>query len=49
MLSLGAVEAMNLDGGSSTTMWIDGRVANQPVSGSAVAVSNAIVVTTRGN
>lgn len=49
MLSLGAVEAMNLDGGSSTTMWIDGRVVNQPVSGSTALVSNAIVVTTRGN
>ncbi|MFH1386729.1 MAG: phosphodiester glycosidase family protein [bacterium] len=47
MLNLGAVDAMNLDGGSSTTMWIDGRVVNQPVSGSAVSVSNAIVVAPR--
>jgi len=44
MISLGAVEAMNLDGGGSTTMWIDGRVVNQPAGGSQVQVSNALVV-----
>ena len=33
MINLGATEAMNLDGGSSTTMWIDGRVVNKPVAG----------------
>ncbi|HVN67507.1 MAG TPA: phosphodiester glycosidase family protein, partial [Candidatus Sulfotelmatobacter sp.] len=45
MINLGCVEAMNLDGGGSTTMWIDGRVVNQPAGGSQVRVSNALVVT----
>jgi len=30
MLSLGAVEAMNLDGGGSSTMSVDGRLINRP-------------------
>jgi len=47
LISLGAVEAMNLDGGSSTTMWIDGRVVNQPVGGSEQRVSNALVIRPR--
>ena len=44
MISIGAQEAMNLDGGSSTTMVIDGRVVNKPTSGFQRLVSNAIVV-----
>ena len=44
MLTLGAVEAMNLDGGSSSTMVVDNRVVNKPTSGSERRVSNAIVV-----
>ncbi|MGB9612753.1 MAG: phosphodiester glycosidase family protein [Candidatus Margulisiibacteriota bacterium] len=47
MISLGAVEAMNLDGGSSTTMWIDGRVVNQPVNGYQQQISNALVIRPR--
>lgn len=49
MINLGAVEAMNLDGGSSTSMWINGRVVNQPATGSEQRVSNAIVVLPRRN
>jgi len=30
LLSLGAVDAMNLDGGGSTTMFLDGKVVNTP-------------------
>jgi hypothetical protein len=30
LLSLGAVDAMNLDGGGSTTMFVDGKVVNHP-------------------
>ena len=30
MLTLGAFEAINLDGGGSTTMVVDGRVVNSP-------------------
>jgi hypothetical protein len=47
LIGLGAVEAMNLDGGGSTTMWIDGRVVNRPVNGYEQSVSNAIVVRPR--
>jgi len=47
MINLGAVEAMNLDGGGSTTMWIDGRVVNRPANGGETAVSNALVVRPR--
>ena len=49
MINLGAVEAMNLDGGGSTTMWIDGKVVNRPVNGNDQKVSNALVVTPRGD
>jgi exopolysaccharide biosynthesis protein len=44
MLYLGAFEAMNLDGGSSSTMVVKGRVVNNPVSGSQRRISNAIIV-----
>lgn len=47
MLALGATEAMNLDGGSSSTMIIDNKVVNNPISGSERSVSNAIVVRPR--
>jgi len=30
LLSLGATDAMNLDGGGSTTMFLDGKVVNHP-------------------
>lgn len=44
MLALGATDAMNLDGGSSSTMVINARVVNNPTSGSERRVSNAILV-----
>jgi hypothetical protein len=47
LIDLGAVEAMNLDGGTSTTMWIDGRIVNQTVSGSQQRVSNALIIRPR--
>ena len=30
LLSLGATDAMNLDGGGSTTMFVNGKVVNHP-------------------
>jgi exopolysaccharide biosynthesis protein len=30
MVRLGCKEAMNLDGGGSTTMWLNGKVINHP-------------------
>ena len=47
LISLRAVEALNLDGGSSTTMWVDGKVISQSVNGSEQKVSNALVVRPR--
>jgi exopolysaccharide biosynthesis protein len=47
MRALGAVEAMNLDGGGSTTFVLRGRLMNRPSTGShrerAVAVAVAIL------
>lgn len=46
LLSLGAVEAVNLDGGGSTTMYLDGKVANTPSDKEGERkVGDAIVVT----
>lgn len=44
LIELGALEAMNLDGGGSTTMVIRNLVLNLPSDGKERAVSNAIVV-----
>lgn len=40
---MGAVEAMNLDGGSSTQMAVYGKTVNMPSSGS-VGVSNSLII-----
>ena len=39
MRALGAREALNLDGGGSTTMVVEGDVVNRPSDGSERAVS----------
>jgi hypothetical protein len=41
---LGATDALNLDGGGSTTMVVDGRVRGRPSDGAERAVSSALVV-----
>jgi exopolysaccharide biosynthesis protein len=43
MQKLGAVNAMNLDGGSSTQMSIYGKTVNRPSSGN-VGVSNSLII-----
>jgi len=48
MLEEGARNAMALDGGSSSTMYVDGSIVNYPSAGKAVAVSNAIIVKKAG-
>ncbi|WP_303674366.1 phosphodiester glycosidase family protein [Vampirovibrio chlorellavorus] len=45
MKKLGAVNAMNLDGGSSTQMSVYGRMINRPSAGS-IGVSNALIIKT---
>jgi len=45
---LGAVDAMNLDGGGSTTMFLDGKVVNKPSDKEGERkVSDALLVTLR--
>lgn len=44
MLSIGATDAINLDGGGSTTMVVDGTVRNVPSDGSQRAVGNAVLL-----
>ena len=41
---LGCTEAMNLDGGGSTTFWIYGNVVNSPSEGKERPAANALVV-----
>ena len=48
LLELGATDAMNLDGGGSTTMYLDGKVVNHPSDKEGERkVSDAIIVTPR--
>lgn len=48
LLSLGAVDAMNLDGGGSTTMWVDGKIVNHPSDKEGERkVSDILLVTPR--
>lgn len=49
MVSLGAQQALNLDGGGSSTMWLNGVVANRPSDGSERGVSSALVVLPAGD
>jgi exopolysaccharide biosynthesis protein len=50
LLSLGATDAMNLDGGGSTTMYVDGKIMNTPSDKEGERkVGDAIVVTLRKN
>ena len=49
LLELGATDAMNLDGGGSTTMFVGGKVVNHPSDKEGERkVSDAILVTLRG-
>ena len=43
MHSIGAKNAMNLDGGGSSTLFLDGKVVNKPSDGQERKVSNAIL------
>ena len=46
---LGLRSALNLDGGGSTTMWVDGKIVNHPSDPEgARKVSDAILVVPRG-
>jgi hypothetical protein len=45
MLMIGCSSALNLDGGGSSTLWHQGKVANRPSDGSPRRIGNAIVMT----
>ena len=44
MQKLGAIEAMNFDGGGSTAMAVKGKIVNRPSDGTERSVSNALLV-----
>lgn len=47
MHRLGCTEAVNLDGGGSTTAWVRGRVVNRPSDGIERSVANSLLVVSR--
>lgn len=50
MKGLGCTHALNLDGGGSTTMWLDGKVVNSPSDAAGErAVGSAVVVAKRAD
>lgn len=44
MKSLGCTNAINLDGGGSTVMYVNGQVVNNPAFKGGIAISNALVL-----
>ena len=44
MHKLGCTEAMNLDGGGSTTFWLDGKVMNSPSDGHERYIANGLIL-----
>jgi uncharacterized protein YigE (DUF2233 family) len=46
---LDACSAMNLDGGGSSAMWVDGRIVNRPADGTERPVSNHLGVALRSD
>ena len=44
MLRLGCNEAMNLDGGGSSTFWLDGKIMNSPSDGRERHIANGLIL-----
>jgi len=44
MKELGCVNAINLDGGGSTQMYLNGRIVNNPSNRGGTPVSNALIL-----
>jgi len=44
MKSIGCYNAMNLDGGGSTVMYVDGKIVNSPQVKGGIALSNALSI-----
>jgi len=49
MKSAGCTNAMNLDGGGSTVMYVNGQVVNNPAYKGGIAISNALVLSRKTN
>lgn len=49
MKTLGCVNAINLDGGGSTVMYVNGQIVNHPVQKGGIALSNALVIAKKNN
>jgi hypothetical protein len=49
MKSLGCTDAMNMDGGGSSTFWLDGKVMNSPSDKHERATANALFIVRNGN
>lgn len=47
MKEFGCVNAMNLDGGGSSVMYVNGRVVNNPAQKGGIPISNALTITER--
>lgn len=45
MRSIGCVNAINLDGGGSTVMYIEGKIVNNPQNKNGIPISNAVLIT----
>lgn len=48
LLDLGCTEALNLDGGGSTTCWVRGEVRNRPSDGGPRTVANGLALVLHG-
>jgi hypothetical protein len=44
MIELGCTEAVNLDGGGSSTIWFEGKVRNHPSDGAERPVANSLIL-----
>ncbi|MBS4759605.1 MAG: phosphodiester glycosidase family protein [Clostridium sp.] len=47
MKSFGCINAMNLDGGGSSVMYVNGKVVNSPAQIGGIPISNALTITER--
>ncbi len=47
MKEFGCVNAMNLDGGGSSVMYVNGRVVNNPAQKGGIPISNALTISER--
>ena len=45
LLRMGCTDALNLDGGGSSTLWARGQVMNTPCEGSERPMGNALLIT----